>query len=65
LAEAQRRSEEEEAQRIIEEQSRQMKLRGATSSTTETPGGDLAHMPEVSYGETREEQALKKEQVSW
>ena len=53
--------EEDSAQRFVEDQSRQMKQAGF--GTDAPPVGDLQHMPQVKYGETIQEQALKKEQV--
>ena len=58
LAETQRKSEEESAQRFLDEQGRQMKAVVAHKETDDT-----FKPPDVKYGESPEEQALKKEQV--
>lgn len=61
LKESRRRAEEEEAQRIISEQNKQMRQGGSGPQPTDV---DLAHVPQVNYGESSEEKALKKEQVN-
>ena len=58
LVEEQRIAEEMAAQKLLEEQARQMR-RGAVAPTE----GDLFKAPEVTYTESIEEAALKKEQV--
>ena len=58
LAEEQRIAEEMAAQKLLEEQARQMR-HGAVV----LPEGDLFKAPEVMYTESLEEAALKKEQV--
>ena len=64
LADAKRQEEEELAQRLLDAQSQQMERRvGGASSAGEHD--DLLRMPQVQYGESIEEQALKKEQVNF
>ena len=58
LAEEQRIAEEMAAQKWLEEQDRQMR-RGALAPSE----GDLFKAPQVTYTESLEEAALKKEQV--
>ena len=58
LAEEQRIAEEMAAQKWLEEQDRQMR-RGAVAPSE----GDLFKAPQVTYTESLEEAALKKEQV--
>ena len=63
LGEAQRRLEEEDTQRVIADQNKQLRQGGAGTAAKADLDTDLAHVPQVKYGETVEEQALKKEQV--
>ena len=60
--------EEEEAQRVVAEQRKQMQQQGESSSGSGSEGREsqdtgLLVAPKIAYGESREEQALKKEQV--
>ena len=70
LAESQRKMEEEEAQRVVAEQRKQMQQQGGTGSsgggseTIQSQDTGLLVAPKMSYGESTEEQALKKEQVT-
>ena len=70
LAESQRKMEEEEAQRVVAEQRKQMQQQGGAngsgsgSETVQSQDTGLLVAPKMSYGESTEEQALKKEQVT-
>lgn len=55
MAEAQQQREKDEAEMLMAEQ--------RPMASAETPSGDLQKFPEVKYGESVEEKALKKEQV--
>ena len=59
LADSQRQSEEEAAARFLEEQERQLR-----NVVTQNETDDLFKAPEITYSETVEEQAIKKEQVN-
>lgn len=58
-ADADRQAEEEAAARFLEEQERQMRTAVAKKDTSD----DLFKAPEVTYGESIEEKALKNDQV--
>ena len=69
LAESQRKMEEEEAQRVVSEQRKQMQQQqegagrpGAGDGMQALDSGLLV-APKLTYGESTQEQALKKQQV--
>jgi len=64
--EAQRKLEEDEAQRVIADQRRQMAQEVSKDSTPDVAlDTGLVVQPKVHLKESMEEKALKKEQVSW
>lgn len=64
LQESQRRSDENEAQRLMAEQNKQLRSGGVTS-TDMPPDTDLSHVPDVKYAESAEGKALKNQHVSF